>query len=151
MNKFDKLYRKDAYFISRWAKHYTNEEFYKRNKKIIIELEKLISRTKKLTPKQKFICSIIYHHGFRMAYSKKARRYIKEAQSGGYKRQRWLIASIEDRLLQLQGKPQKYGTQVVEIKKGKMKQYKLDNSISDKERVALGLPKLKDLKRYLER
>ena len=150
MDEFDKLYRKDQYFISRWAKHYTNEEFYRLNKRVIIDLEKLISRAKKLTPKQKFICAIIYHHGFKMAYSKKAMRYIKEAQSEGYNRQKWLIASIEDRLLQIQGKPQKYGTQVVEIKKGKMKQYRLDGSVSDEERVKLGLPKLGALKKYLE-
>lgn len=150
MDEFDKLYRKDQHFIRMWKKHYTNEEFYKRNREIIDDLEKLTSKSKQLTSKQKFICAIIYHHGFKLSYSKKAMRYIKEAQAEGYNRQKWLIASITDRLLQLQGKPQRYGTQVVEIKKGKMKQYKLGGSISDEERVKLGLPKLKDLKKYLE-
>ena len=78
-------------------------------------------------------------------------KYIKEALAGGYHKQEWLIASINDRLLQLQDKPQKYGTQIVKSKKGKYKQYKIDNSISDKERIRIGLPKLKDLKKYLER
>ena len=94
---------------------------------------------------------MIYHHGFKIPYSKKALKYIQEAQAEGYKRQKWLVASIIDRLLQLQGKPQKYGTQIIELKNGKYKQYKLDNSISDEERIKLGLLKLKDLKRELEK
>lgn len=148
MNEFEKLYKKDQYHIKRWAKNYSDEEFYKINKKIRKKLEDLLK--KKLTPRQKFICAMIYHHGFTPQCSKKALMYIKQSQAEGYQRQKWLIASIIDRLLQLQGKPQKYGTQIVELKSGKLKQYKLDNSITDKERVELGLPKLKELKRDLE-
>jgi hypothetical protein len=117
----------------------------------------LIENKKRLTPRQKFICAMIYHHGDKIQFSKKALRYIQQSQAEGYARQRWLIASIIDRLLQLEGKPQKYGTQIVKLKdgnyrlkNGKYKQYMLDNSISDKERIGLGLPKLKDLKKGLE-
>ncbi|MEK6833549.1 MAG: hypothetical protein AABY32_05880 [Nanoarchaeota archaeon] len=150
MDKFEKIYKKDQYYIKRWEKNYTNKEFYKINKGIRKELEKLLRRKKKLTPKEKFICAIIYHHGFTIQSSKKALKYIKQAQKEGYTRQKWLIGSIIDRLLQLQGIPQKYGTQIVKTKKGKYKQYKLDGSISDKERIELGFPKLKNLKNYLE-
>lgn len=150
MNDFEKLYRKDQYHIKRWEKNYTDEEFYEINKKIRKKLERLIKRKKKLNSREKFICAMIYHHGFTIPYSKKAMKYIKEAQKEGYNRQKWLIASITDRLLQLQGKPQKYGTQIVKLKNRKYKQYRLDNSISDEERIKIGLPKLKDLKRYLE-
>jgi len=151
MGEFEKLYKKDQYHISRWEKNYTDEEFYKINKSIRKELEKLLSKDKKLTPKQKFICAMIYHHGFNITSSKKALRFIKESQVEGYFRQRWLIASIIDRLLQLQGKLQKYGTQIVKLEKGKYKQYGLDGSITDKDRVEIGLPKLKELRGYLER
>ena len=151
MDEFERLYKKDEYAVKHWEKNYTNQEFYAINKKIRISLEKLLSKKKRLNPKQKFICAMIYHHGFNIKCSKKALEYIKQAQKEGYKKQKWLIASITDRLLQLRGKPQKYGTQVVEIKKGKLKQYRTDNSITDNQRIKLGLPKLKDLKRQLEK
>lgn len=148
MDKFERLYKKDQYYTRRWEKHYSNEEFYKIHKRIENELESLSK--KKLTPRQKFICAMIYHHAFTKESSKKALKYIQEAQEEGYQRQKWLVASIIDRLLQLQGKFQKYGTQIIELKNGKFKQYKTDNSISDEERINLGLPKLRDLKKYLE-
>jgi len=151
MDKFEKLYKKDQYYISRWGKNYSDEEFYEIQKKIRKELEDLLKKRKKLTSRQKFICAMIYHHGFNIQCSKKALKYIKQSQKEGYTKQKWLIASIIDRLLQLQGKSQKYGTQIIKLKSGKFKQHKLDNSISDKERVKLGLPRLKELKRYLER
>ncbi|MDP3986817.1 MAG: hypothetical protein Q8P81_01175 [Nanoarchaeota archaeon] len=135
MDEFEKLYRKDQYHISRWEKNYTDEEFYKINKGIRKELEKLLDKNKILTPRQKFICAMVYHHGFNITSSKKALRFIREAQAERYGRQKWLIASIIDRLLQLQGKPQKYGTQIIKLKNGKYKQYKLDGSITDKDRV----------------
>lgn len=158
MDEFKKLYNKDQYHIKRWEKHYTNKEFYEINERIRKDLEKLLKKKHNLTPKEKFICAMIYHHGFTIASSKKALKYIKEAQKQGYTRQKWLIASIIDRLLQLEGKAQKYGTQLTLMKNGefkrengKYKQYKIDNTISDKERIELGLPKLKELKKYLEK
>jgi hypothetical protein len=113
-------------------------------------LEKLIKKRKKLTPREKFICAIIYHHGFTITCSRKAKKFIEDAQAEGYKKELWVRGSITDRMLQLQRKPQKYGSQIVKLKNGKYKQYKLDGTISDEERTALGFPKLKDLKRYLE-
>jgi hypothetical protein len=147
-DKFERLYQQDRYHIKKWEKNYSNEEFYKIHKKMENELNSLPK--KKLTPRQKFICAMIYHHAFTKESSKKALKYIQEAQEEGYQRQKWLVASIRDRLLQLQRKPQKYGTQIIELKNGKFKQYKTDNSISDEERIKLGLPKLKNLKKYLE-
>ncbi len=151
MDNFERLYKKDEENIKKWEKDYTDKEFYLKNKEIRKQLEILIKKKDKLSSRQKFICAIIYHHGFSLLSSRKAMKYIKEAQAEGYKRQKWLIASITDRLLQMQDKPQKYGTQIVKLKNGKYKQYKIDNSINDKERISIGLPKLKNLKRYLEK
>ena len=142
MEPFEKLYKKDQYYIDRWEKHYTNKEFYNINKSIRKDLEKLIKKKKKLSSREEFICAMIYHHGFTILFSKKALKFIKEAQAEGYNGQRWLFASITDRLLQLQGKPQKYETQIVKLRNGKYKQYRTDNSISNKERIKLGLPKV---------
>ncbi len=149
MDSFEKLYREDARNVRLWEKKFSDEEFYKLNKDIRRRMNKLI-RKRTLSPREHFICAIIYHHGFTLSSSRLALKHILIAQREGYMRQKWLVASIIDRLLQLQGKPQKYGTQIVKLKNGKNKQYKLDGSISDDDRVALGLPKLKELKKYLE-
>jgi hypothetical protein len=151
MDKFEKLYKEDQKYVRLWEENYTDKEFYRLNRDIRTRLEKIIAKKKKLSPKEHFISAMIYHHGFTIDSSKKALLHIKIAQDLGYKKQKWLIASIIDRLLQLQGKPQKYGTQIIKLKNGTYKQYKTDRSIDDKERILLGLPKLKDLKKYLER
>lgn len=151
MDTFEKLYRKDQKEIGLWEKNYSDKEFYEINKNIRKRLDILIRKRKTLSPKEHFICAMIYHHGFTISSSRKALFHIRIAQRRSYRHKRWLIASIIDRLLQLQGKPQKYGTQIIKLKNGKYKQYKMDNSINDKERVELGLPKLKELKKYLEK
>jgi hypothetical protein len=150
MNAFEKLYKEDQKQISLWEKNYTDREFYNINRRIRKQLEVLIANRRELSPREHFISAMIYHHGFTIKSSKKALRHIKIAQKRSYNKQKWLIASIIDRLLQLEGKPQKYGTQIVKLRNGKYKQYRLDNSISDKERTSLGLPKLKNLKKSLE-
>ncbi len=71
MDQFEKLYRRDEYHIKRWEKNYSNEEFYEINRKIRKELENLSITKKRLTPRQNFICAIIYHHGFNMNVLKK--------------------------------------------------------------------------------
>jgi hypothetical protein len=151
MDSFEKLYKEDQKEIGLWEENYTDKEFYKINKNLRKRLKILIRKRKALSLREHFICAMIYHHGFTISSSKKALFHIKIAQKKGYKHKKWLIASIMDRLLQLQGKPQKYGTQIIKLKNGKYKQYKIDNSISDKERIKLGLPKLKELKKYLEK
>lgn len=158
MDTLDKLYVEDKRHINLWKKHYTNGEFYKINKRLRRRLEILIKKRRNLSPREYFICAAIYHHGFTLTSSKKALYYVKRAQKLGYRKQKWLIASIIDRLLQMQGNPQKYGTQITLLKNGEFKRlkngkyvlYKMDGSISDEERISLGLPKLKKLKKYLE-
>ena len=159
MDTFEKLYQEDEKSIRYWRDDkYSNKEFFKFHRKIKKRLDKLI-KNKKLSPREHFICAMIYHHEFTIPSSRKALNYIKTAQLKGYNRQKWLIASITDRLLQLQNKPKKYGTQIIMLKNGEFKRtkngkyilYKMDNSVTDKERTSLGLPKLKDLKGYLKK
>lgn len=149
---FESLYKQDAKNIISWQKgKFTKKEFISENRKLRKELDELIRKKKILTSREHFISAMVYHHGFTLSSSKKALKHIRKAQKKDYLKQKWLLASIIDRLLQLQGKPQKYGTQAVELKNGKFKVYKLDGTISDKERSEMGLPILKKLKRYLER
>ncbi|HLD15423.1 MAG TPA: shikimate kinase [Candidatus Nanoarchaeia archaeon] len=149
-NELKKLYKRDQAGIIKWQKgKFSKNEFIKQNKDIRKHLIKLIIKCK-LNRKEYFICAMILHHRFTINSSKQALKYIKKAQKLGYTKQKWLIAAIEDRLLQLKGKPQKYGTQIIKTKSGKIKQYKLDGSITDKKRLGLGLPRLKRLKKELE-
>lgn len=117
MNELEQLYKKDQQHIKRWKKNYSDKEVYKINKKIRGELKKLLRKKKKLTPKEKFMCAMIYHHGFTIQSSKKALKYIRQSQEEGYLRQKWLIGSIIDRLLQLQGKPQNMGLKLLKQRK----------------------------------
>jgi hypothetical protein len=155
MEIFEKLNREDQRNIKIWKKNKKDKDsdktFYKANKKIRKRLNNLLKDKKHLTSREHFICAIILHHGFTLSSSKRAIRHIKIAQEKGYKKQKWLIASIKDRILQIQGKPQKYGTQAIRLKNGKYKQYKTDESIDDKKRKSLGLPSFKELKKYLEK
>lgn len=150
MDSFEKLYREDQKHIRRWEKYYSDKQFYKVNRVIRKKLQKLINKKRNLTGREYFIAAMIMHHGFTISSSKKAMNYLNKARKLRYHKQKWLVASITDRLLQLQGRPQKYGTQIVKTRYG-VKQYKLDNSVSDKERTKLGLPPLKKLKAYLEK
>ncbi len=149
-DEFEKLYAEDQRRIKLWGKYYSDKKLHEINKRLRKKLEHLIKHKKSPTGRQCFIAAMIMHHGFTIPTSKKALRYERLARNKGYKKQKWLIASIADRLLQLQGKPQKFGTQIVKTKTGKIKQYKTDNSVTDKERRKYGLPTLKQLKRYLE-
>jgi hypothetical protein len=149
MNEFEKLRNEDRKHIKLWEENYTDKEFYAINRGIRNRLEKLLKKKKKLTGREHFICAMIYHHGFTKSCSDKAMNHLRKARELGYKKQKWLIASIIDRKLQLEGKPQKYGTQIIE-KNGKYEQYKVDGSINDEERKKIGLPSLKELKEYLE-
>ena len=145
------LGQKDEYHTRRWKDHYTDKEYFETNKYLRSELNKLIKKGKMKKAKDYYTAGIILHHAFNLALSKKALRYAKLSVKKGYKPAKTLIAQATDRLLQLQGKPQKFGTQATELKNGKWKLYPIDGTITDKERKAYGLPTLKYLKEYLNK
>jgi hypothetical protein len=64
---------------------------------------------------------------------------------------RWFIAEATDKLLMIQGKPQKYGTQVNWIHVfSEYRLYKVDPATTDQQRAMVGLPPLADLQRLAE-
>lgn len=147
----DDLAKKDEYHTRRWETHYTKKEYLSVNKELIKELNKLIKQKKLKKPKDYFSAAIILHHRYTLSTSKKALVYSKIAYKKGYKKGKWLIASITDRLLKLQGKSQKFGTQVVDEDTKILKMYKVNPKTTDKERKKYGLPPLKYLKEYLNK
>jgi len=148
LRKLEKVYKKDEYYTKRWKKYYTKKEYLRINKELQQEVDELIKKRKIINPRDYFMIATIFQHGFNIPSSKKALKYAKLAVQKGYKKGKWLIASATDRLLQLQGKPQKFGTQVINMKAKKLKLYKLNPKTTDKERKDYGLPTLKQLKKY---
>jgi len=147
--EFEKLYKEDQEIIKTWSKgKITNKEFYKKNWKLRKQIEKLLESKRRISGKDYFISSILFHHASKISFSKKALDYAKKGYEKGYKKGKWLIASTTDRLLQLQSKPQKFGTQVQDMKAKELKLYKLNPKTKDKERKDYGLPTLKELKKY---
>ena len=149
MKQIENLYKKDQYHIKRWEENYSDKEFYKINREIRKELEIILKKSKKLSRRDHFLIAMIYQHGFTKGSSKKSFKHAKMAFKEGHKKGKWLIASSLDRLLQLNGKPQKFGTQPI-IKARKLKQYKTDKSITDKVRKEYGLPTLDQLRKHHE-
>jgi len=146
--EFERLFKEDQYHTERWEKNYTKKEYLKINKELQRKVDKLVKNRGIKDEKDYFIIAIILHHGFSISSSKKALKYSKLAVERGYKQGKWLIASVTDRLLQLKGKPQKFGTQVRNMKAKKLKLYKLNLKTTDKERKKYGLPTLKEIKKY---
>ncbi len=145
--EIERLYREDQKHVKRWADHYTDKEFYKINKELQKKVQKLLENNKAKSGRDFFIVAMIFHHGFTQTSSRKAIKYAKKSVELGYKKGKWLIASATDRLLQLQRRLQKFGTQIVETKSGKIKMYKVDSKTTDEERKEYGLPTLKELKK----
>lgn len=150
-SEFDSLYKQDQKIITSFQKGiYTEAQTYEKNKILIKKLNELLAKKLIKTGKNYFTLAMIFHHAYKLNYSKKAVKFAKLAVEKNYKKGKWLIASTTDRLLQLQNKPQKFGTQVENMNTKKLKMYKLDPKTTDKERKEYGLPSLKELKKYLK-
>lgn len=149
MRNIREIYHEDQRHVKRWGKHYADKEFYAINRRLRKNLDQLLNSGRKLSPLEIWMAGMVYHHGFTLGASKRALKLAKESFDSGYKPAKTLIAQSTDRLLQLQGKPQKFGTQAVQLKNGKWKMYRIDGSITDKERKEYGLPNLKTLASYL--
>ena len=143
------LYLEDQHHIRRWGKHYTDNQFYLFNRAIRRRLAPLLKSKRKRSPRELWMAGMILHHGNTLGTSRSALRFAQESYGQGYKPAKTLVAQATDRLLQLQGKPQKFGTQAARLKNGKLKLYVLDGTITDAERKAYGLPSLKQLTSYL--
>lgn len=148
---FEKLEKKDQSALKKWCKNKLTDKEYAKIKTDLVNQTKFLLKTKeKITGKDYFISAIILHHKYQLNSSKKAVEYAQKAVKNGHKKGKWLVASTTDRLLQLQGKPQKFGTQVIDIKAKKLQIYKLNPKTTDKERQEYGLPTLKELKEYYD-
>ena len=145
------LYNKDQRNLKNWlSKNLSSEDFLDINKKMRRKVSSLINSRQLNSGKEYFYAGIIFQHGFNSYSSKLAEKYARKAVNMGYKKGKWLIAASIDRRLQLEGKPQKFGTQAENMFAKKLKMYRLDGSVSDEERKEYGLPGLKKLEERLK-
>lgn len=144
------IYQQDQYHVKRWDKHYTDKEFYAHNRELRKKLDHVLKSQKRLTARELWLVGMVFHHGFTLSSSKRALAYAFHAYEQGYKPAKTLIAQATDRLLQLQGRPQLFGTQGVQLKNGTWKHYRTDPRTTDKERKEYGLPPLKTLVSYFK-
>jgi hypothetical protein len=98
-----------------------------------------------------FHAAMVFQHGaelddYRLAHEMAAKAADLDPGLGSA---RWLAAAAKDRLLMNSGKPQWYGTQIVE-RDGVWKVYEVDPTITDEERAKWNVPPLAEAKRGAE-
>jgi hypothetical protein len=91
----------------------------------------------------------ILNHGETVEEIWQAHVLAKKAVELGLLRARWLAAATYDRCLMYQGKPQKYGTQIVPDGK-RQRVWEVDPKTSDAERAEWDVPSLAEMERRAE-
>jgi hypothetical protein len=91
----------------------------------------------------------ILNHGETVEEIWQAHVLAKKAAELGFSRARWLAAATYDRWLMYQGKPQKYGTQIVPDGK-RQRVWDVDPTTSDVERQEWDVPLPEDMERRAE-
>ena len=100
-------------------------------------------------PEDYYHAAWILNHGESVEETWQAHILAKEAVNLGLRRARWLAAATYDRWLMYQGKPQKYGTQIVPDGK-RQRLWDVEPATSDAERAEWDVPSLAEMERRAE-
>lgn len=87
-------------------------------------------------PEDFYFAALVLHHGGSQDQIGQAHTLARQSAEMGYRPARWLSAATLDRWLMVQGKPQKYGTQIVPDSK-RRRVWPVDPATTDAERAAL--------------
>lgn len=109
-------------------------------------LYKLLDKNPKLTGIDCFRVGIILQHAPSTESKEGVIAFAKKGIGLGNKKCRWLFAAGTDRLLMMQGKKQKFGTQYRKNSESKWELYPLNPRTTDKERAKYGVIPLKKIK-----
>jgi GNAT superfamily N-acetyltransferase len=90
--------------------------------------------------------ALIYQHGDEVDEVAKARACALKAAELGHAKARWLAAAALDRWLMYQGKPQKYGTNMVPDGE-RTRVWDVDSGTNDAERAAWDVPPIAEMER----
>ena len=102
-----------------------------------------------LTSRDCYHAAMIFQHGETVGEIWQAHVLAKRAAKQGFRPARYLVASSYDRWLMYQGKPQKYGTNMVPDGK-RYRVWDVDPETTDEERADLDVPPLAELHRKAE-
>jgi hypothetical protein len=100
-------------------------------------------------PEDYYYAAWILNHSESVEEIWQAHSLAKEAADLDLGHARWLAAATYDRWLMYQGKPQKYGTQIVPDGK-RQRVWDVEPGTSDAERAEWGVPSLAEMKRRAE-
>ncbi len=109
-------------------------------------LYELLDKKPKLTGPNCFRAGIILQHAPSAESKEQVIAFAKKGMKLGHKKCGWLFAAGTDRLLMMQGKKQKFGTQYSKNFEGKWELYPLNPRTTDKERAKYGIISLKKIK-----
>jgi hypothetical protein len=112
-------------------------------------LENIVESGGLKEPEDYYRASWILNHGESVEEIWQAHVLAKEAVKLGLSRARWLAAATYDRWLMYQGKPQKYGTQIVPDGK-RQRVWDVEPATSDAERAEWDVPSLAEMNRRAE-
>ncbi len=88
-----------------------------------------------ITPPDYYYAALVLHHGGNLPEVWRAHTLANAAAAQGYRPARWLTAASLDRWLMMQGRPQKYGTQIVPDGE-RQRVWDVDPATTDAERAA---------------
>lgn len=100
-------------------------------------------------PEDYYHAAWILNHGESVEEIWQAHTLAKEAVKLGFSRARWLAAATYDRWLMYQGRPQKYGTQIVPDGE-RQRVWDVDPKTSDLERAEWDVPTLAEMLKRAE-
>ncbi|HWT03492.1 MAG TPA: hypothetical protein VN256_24795 [Pyrinomonadaceae bacterium] len=100
-------------------------------------------------PEDYYHAAWILNHGESVEEIWQAHILAKKAAEFGFRRARWLAAATYDRWLMYQGKPQKYGTQIVPDGK-RQRVWDVESATTDDERAEWDVPSLAEMERRAE-
>jgi hypothetical protein len=112
-------------------------------------LESIIGSGGLKVPEDYYHAAWVLNHGESVEEIWQAHVLAKEAVGLGLRRARWLAAATYDRWLMYQGRPQKYGTQIVPDGK-RQRVWDVEPATSDAERAEWGVPSLAEMQRRAE-
>jgi hypothetical protein len=100
-------------------------------------------------PEDYYRAAWILNHGESVEEIWQAHILARKAAELGFHQARWLAAATYDRWLMYQGKPQKYGTQIVPDGK-RQRVWEVESATSDAERAEWDVPSLAEMERRAE-
>jgi hypothetical protein len=114
------------------------------------EARGLIRDEERLSGEELYCAAMIFQHSDALEDIDTAHRLARRAAESGYRPARGLAASSLDRWLMYQGRPQKYGTNIVPDGR-RQRVWDVDPRTSDDERAIWDVPPLEEMHRRAER